>query len=227
MDAFLDTFFWMTLLAASIRIASPIVFASLGEVLAEKAGFLNIGIEGMMTMGAWAAFMGAYYTGDPWLGILIGAIGGGLVALVAAFISITRGADQIVTGIVINIFCLGVTSLTYKKIFEATADLPSVHALRPLRVPVLSEVPFLGPVLFQHIPLVYIALLLAPIFSIFLYRTALGLKVRAVGEHPRAADTAGIDVHRIRYFAIIVGGVMAGLGGGPCRWASSISSWTS
>ena len=214
MDLYLNTFFWMSILAASVRIAAPILLASLGEVVAEKAGFLNLGIEGMMTVGAWAAFMGAFYTGSPWLGILIGALGGGLVAGLAAYICVTRGADQIVTGIVINLFCLGLTSLTYKKIFEATRQLPSIESFQAFRVPGLSEIPFLGPVLFRHIPLVYVALLLVPVFGIFLSRTTLGLKIRAVGEYPRAADTAGINVHATRYFAVIVGGTMAGLAGG-------------
>ncbi len=213
MDVLLDHFFWISIGAAMIRIATPILYAALGEIVAEDSGLLNIGIEGMMTMGAWGGFMGAYFFGGIWVGVLTGALMGFLMGILTGWLCIGRGADQIITGIIINIFCLGITSLTYKKTFEKMTDLPEVESFQPFTVPFLSDIPYLGRILFGHIPLVYFAFLLVPIFWVLIYKLSWGLKVRAVGEHPEAADTAGVNVWRVRYMAIGIAGAMAALGG--------------
>lgn len=213
MEIFLDYFFWITLGAAAIRIATPILYAALGEIVSESAGVLNIGIEGMMTMGAWGGFMGSYFFGGNWIGVLMGMLAGGLIGLLVGYLCVSRGADQIITGIIINIFCLGITSLSYKKTFERMTDLPQVATFQTWNIPSLSEMEVLGPLFFRHISLVYIAFLLVPVFWIVIYKTSWGLKVRAVGEHPEAADTAGVNVWGVRYWAIVLGGMMAALGG--------------
>lgn len=214
MDLFLHSFFWVLLFQASIKIAAPILFAALGETVAEKAGFMNIGIEGMMTIGAWAAFLGVVVSGSPWAGLVAGAIAAGLVSLLAGWICIHRGADQIVTGIMLNLFCLGLTSLTFSAIFVAPRPVPTFDPMPIYKIPLLADIPYAGKILFEHNPVIYLAFALVPVFWILLNRTVLGLKIRAVGENPEAADAAGVDVHAVRYFAIAVGGIMAGLGGG-------------
>lgn len=213
MDLFLQGFFWALLLQASIKIATPILFAALGESIAEKAGFMNIGIEGMMIVGAWAAFLSTVFTGSLWLGFFVGAMAAGLIALIAGWICISRGADQIVTGIMLNLFCLGLTSVTFRAIF-LTRPVPTLVPIATYRVPLLADIPYMGKILFEHSPLTYLGFALVPIFWIMLNRTVLGLKIRAVGEKPEAADAAGVNVYGVRYFAITLGGMMAGLGGG-------------
>jgi ABC-type uncharacterized transport system permease subunit len=213
MDLFLHGFFWVLLLQASIKIAAPILLAALGECVAEKAGFMNIGIEGMMTVGAWAAFLAALLTGSAWTGLCAGALAAGLIALLAGWICISRRADQIVTGIMLNLFCLGLTGMSFKAIIGARAE-PNLAPIANYRIPVLADIPYIGKIFFEHSPVIYLTFALVPIFWIMLNRTVLGLKVRAVGENPETVDAAGINVYGVRYFAIIVGGLMAGLGGG-------------
>ena len=213
MDLFLQVFFWVLLLQASISIAAPILFAALGECVAERAGFMNIGIEGMMTVGAWAAFLAAVFTGNSWAGIGVGTLSGGLIALLAAWICVSRGADQIVTGIMLNLFCLGLTSVAFSAIFVAPRPVPTLDPIAVYKIPWLSDLPYVGKVLFSHSPLVYLAIALVVLLFVLLNKTTLGLQIRAVGEKPEAAEAAGVDVFRIRYFAIVVGGALAGLGG--------------
>jgi simple sugar transport system permease protein len=221
LDIFWDNFFWISLGAATIRIAVPILYAALGEIVSEDAGLLNIGIEGMMTMGAWGGFTGAYFFGSVWMGVLTGAVAGFLIGLLMGWLCISRGADQIITGIILNIFCLGIASLTYRKIFDemktfvgtGMSNIPEVESFQPYSIPFLGDLKYVGEIFFQHIPLVYIAFLLVLVFLILIYGTSWGLKLRAVGEHPEAADTAGVNVWSIRYLAIGIGGMMAAVGG--------------
>ncbi|MFQ5914519.1 MAG: ABC transporter permease [Nitrospinota bacterium] len=212
-DILLDQFFWISVCAAMVRIAAPILMAALGEVFAEQSGVLNIGLEGMMLMGAFSGFMGAFLTGNNWLGLLAGMLVGGALSLILVYMSVNRGVDQVVTGIAINIFALGVTGFLFSRAFEITFEPPRIHAFKSWPVPVLSELSWVGPVLFRQTPLVYIALLLVPVCAVVLYRTKFGLKIRAVGEHPLAADTAGVQVNRIRFVCILLSGLMAGFGG--------------
>lgn len=209
----IEPFFWVSVCAATVRIAAPILMAALGEVFAEQAGVLNIGLEGILLAGAFASFMGAYGTGSNWLGVLAGTLAGGLVSLVLAYMSLRRAVDQVVTGIAINIFALGATGYLFNRAFEISFEPPRIEAFGSLPVPYLSELPWVGPIFFRQVPLVYIALLLVPLCAFVLYRTKFGLKVRAVGEHPRAADTAGVPVNRIRFLCILLSGLMAGFGG--------------
>lgn len=205
--------FLVGLLTAGVRIATPLLVAALGEIMSEKAGVLNIGIEGTMLAGSLAGFLGAYYSGNPWLGVLAGLLAGGFISSIHAYLSITLATDQVVNGIAINVFGWGLTSLLFGALFGISANPPKIQTLEPIAIPFLSRIPILGPILFQQSPLVYIALLLVPLVGVALFKTDLGLSLRAVGEQPAAADTAGISVPLVRYIAVITGGLLAGLGG--------------
>jgi len=174
---------------------------------------VNIAIEGMMLSAAFTGALVASAAGDQLVG-LAGAIAiGGLLGLVLAVLSIRYKVDQIIGGTVINIFALGITSFLSAKVFSEYQELNSPGVLRVLRVPVLSDVPILGPIFFVNNLFVFAMLALVPFITVALFRTRWGLRVRAVGEHPRAADTVGIDVHRVRYRSVVLGGMVAGLAG--------------
>lgn len=205
--------FIINLLASTIRIASPILLTSLGEIFSEKSGVLNIGLEAQMLMGALAGFAGAYYTGNNWLGLLIGITGGVLVSLLFAFLTVTLRTNQIVVGITMNIFILGLTTFIYRILFGVAFIPPTVKPMQEIHIPGISTIAFVGPIFFQQKILVYIIFLLVPIAYFMLNRTTTGLKIRAVGEHPLAAETMGIHVRLTRYLCIMLSGVGAGLSG--------------
>lgn len=204
--------FVIGLFAATVRIAVPFLLAALGETISQRSGVLNLGVEGMMLMGAFSSFVGAYFTGSLWLGVFLGMIIGGLMGLLMAFMSVTLRANQVITGVIINIFSWGLVAYLTRVIFRASYIAAPV-SFEPINIPVLSQIPVLGPILFQHNILVYLAIIFTPLTSFVLMRTTLGLKIRAVGENPQAADTLGVNVYAIRYLCVIFGGVMAGLGG--------------
>lgn len=202
------------ILAATLRMATPLIYAAVGEVFAERSGVINIGLEGFMLLGAFAGFATTFYTGSLALG-LIAAIASGLVAgLLFALFTVTIQANQIVVGAAFNMIGLGLTGFLYRALFATSAQRGiSVETFPPVPIPLLSRIPFLGEVLSRQNVLVYGALLLVPIAAFGLYRTAFGLSIRAAGEHPRAADTAGINVTVIRYVTVLIGGVLAAIGG--------------
>jgi ABC-type uncharacterized transport system permease subunit len=208
---FFETSFYIALLAAGIRIGAPLIFAAIGEVFTEVAGVLNVGLEGTMLIGTWAAFMGMYFTGSGLLGVLSGMAGGMLVTAALGYLCINRGANQIIAGIVINIFALGFTSLTYRHMFQS--DIPTVESFLPIPIPFLSDLPLVGMIFFNHTILVYVAFAVVPLASLILYRSQLGLCLRAAGELPAAVDTAGVNVILIRYAGVLLCGALAGLGG--------------
>ena len=213
MDFLLSDVFWIGLMAAAVRLATPILLASLGEMLAERAGVLNIGVEGMMLIGALGGFLGSQGTGIPWVGVLGGMLAGVLLALLFAYLTITLAADQIVSGIMVNLLAIGVTGFGHRVIYGMTTVIPSAPSLIDWHIPLLADIPVLGPVLFQQNPLVYIGLILVAACWFMLFRTTWGLKIRAVGEHPLAADSLGVSVHRVRYAAVLACGALAGIGG--------------
>jgi len=209
----LSVAFVVTWLAAGVRLAVPVLLAALGEIFNERAGILNVGIEGIMLIGALTGFIGSYYSSSPWVGTFAGVTAGILAGLFLAWMFISVRADQVVVGIIFNIFVVGLTSLGYRAAFGIPTVSPQARMFTSLDIPVLSDIPILGPILFQHHILVYLTLLLVIVSGVILYRTKLGLKIRAVGEYPKAADTAGISVARIRYLCMIIGGATAGLAG--------------
>jgi len=200
-------------IVSGMRLMTPVLFAALGEKIAERSGILNLGLEGMMLVGAFAGFMGTYITGNYVVGILMAMAGAAALALLKGFMSITIRTNQLAAGLAIWLLGTGLAALMYRLTFGVQAVAPSVELMPKIDIPGLSTLPGIGPILFNHDPLVYIALLLVPATYFFIFKTNLGLKIRTVGENPKQADALGVDVYRIRYLAVIIGGAMAGIGG--------------
>jgi general nucleoside transport system permease protein len=202
---------WHAALAASVLFLLP----ALGGVISERSGVVNIAMEGMMLTGAFFAVVADRAWHNPWLGALVGVVAGGLMALIHAVVSIRYRADQIVSGIAINIFAAGLTVFLVNRLYgqKDVGHVGPDELLPNLNIPVLDTIPFVGRVLFEQNVVVYAALVLLVVVHIVLFRTRLGLRIRAVGEHPQAADTAGINVYAIRYSAVITSGLLSGLAG--------------
>lgn len=207
---------WMlslAMLASTLRIATPIIYAALGSVMSERGGVINIGIEGTMLLACFTAVVGAYYW-SPWVGVLIAMATGGLMALIHAYLSVTIKTNQIISATAINIFAVGLPNLVVPIIWKGHhAVSPVVPRIPDVRLPIIANLPIVGPVLGHQNPLVYVALILVPVLHFILFKTRFGLRLRAVGEHPRAADTVGVNVARMRYIGVISGGILAGMGG--------------
>jgi simple sugar transport system permease protein len=193
--------------------AAPLIIAAMGELLIERSGILNVGIEGMMLVAAVVCFIAAFYTGSAAAGIAAAMGAAGAMALVLAYYGVSLRGSQITVGLGLYVLGIGLSSLLYRVVFGVRLSPPRVATLAPVAVPGLADLPVLGPVLFQQNALVYAALLLVPAVHLFLFRTPLGLRVRAVGENPRAVDTLGLDVSRLRYGATLAGGLLIGAGG--------------
>lgn len=204
--------FFSDYLAASLRLSVPLAFAALGGLLSERSGVLNIALEGMLLTGAFVSAAVTFYTGNTWIGVLGAFIVGGIVGLLHAYLSISLKVDQLVSGLAINLSVAGLTAFGSRLIFttDTTQKLPSMGAIA---IPGLSQIPLLGSLLFNQDLLVYLLLLLIPLLTYLLFQTSLGLTLRAVGESPRTADTAGIWVGQVRSMSVILSGCLAALGG--------------
>ena len=208
------------ILAATIRQATPLLLAALGEIVVQRSGVINIGIEGMMLMGAFFGMLGSFYTGiavpslAPWVGIVAAGLSGGITAYLFAFLTIRLSADQVVTGTGITLLALGLTEVIYQKLFSYTGSALKVAAFGEVKIPVLSSIPWVGPALFQHNLLVFLTLLFVPCVYFYLFQTSHGLKIRACGEHPKAVDAVGVNVRRLRTLCVLFGGLIAGFAGG-------------
>jgi general nucleoside transport system permease protein len=211
MDLAIILAFVTTILAATWRLATPLIYAAVGEVFAERSGVLNIGLEGIMLFGAYTGFAAATFAGGRNVGLLAAVLVGCLLGLLFAVFVVTIKANQIVVGAALNMVGLGLTGFLYRTQF--TSQVQGIKAFPPINIPVLSQIPVLGEVLFQHSILVYATVLVVLVANFVLYRTAFGLSIRSVGEHPRAADTVGISVSTIRYLCCIIGGALAAVGG--------------
>ncbi len=202
------------MLSSSLVRATPIALAALCGVISERAAVVNIGIEGIMLLAAQTAVISATLTKNLYLGILVAIFTGALVAAIHAVLVIRFKVDQIVSGVAINIFGTGATSFISSRFLERNTDLlNNSGTLQVIRIPLLSKIPILGPIFFENGLIVYLMLALVVILHIVLYYTPWGLRTRAVGEHPKAADTLGINVYFVRYVNVILGGMIAGLGG--------------
>ena len=202
------------MLARMVRLATPIALGAMAGILCERSGVINISIEGLMLMGACTGYIAALITGSAWLGVLVAMLAGGVTVMLLAVLAIRFKTDQIIAGTVINILAVGVTGfLRANFILDLQQRGLAGSTLPVLPVPVLSGIPVLGPVLFNHQPIAYSMLILVPLLSLLLFRTAWGLRTRAVGEHPRAADVVGINVNRMRYMNVFFAGLVAGLAG--------------
>ncbi len=200
--------FVLAVLTGAVRSAVSVLFATLGEVIAERAGVLNLGVEGCMLVGACGGFIVGVETDNTLLAIVVGTLLGGVVSLIHAYLTISRGANQVASGLALLFFCLGLTAL-----IGAPYVSKNVTGLNPVPVPLLSELPYLGPILFRHDLLSYAAYLLCPVVWFVLFRTRWGLIVRAVGEDARVPFAAGWKVRPVQYAAVFIGGLLGGLGG--------------
>ncbi|MFW5941932.1 MAG: ABC transporter permease [Chloroflexota bacterium] len=194
-------------LSATLRQSTPLVLGALCGLYGERAGVINIGIEGQMLLAAFVGFMANVYLGNLALAVLLGVLAGALLGLFLAYMSVTLKMDQIIAGTVINILAFGLTGYFY------TQGLTTQGKLQPIPLGPLADLPLVGPVLFNSPPITYLALLSVAVTHYVLFYTRWGLRTRAVGEHPRAADTVGINVYKMRYVNVIIGGALAGLAG--------------
>ncbi len=213
MDEIFAQVFQIGFFAAMLRIATPLLFATIGELFAERSGVLNLGIEGIMLLSAMTGFTAAYFTGSLWLGIGAAMLTGGLCGALMGLLTVTLGLSQHVSGLGLTLLASGLAFFFYRVIFDQSGSPPNIEAFQVVPIPVLSKIPILGPMLFNHYALVYIAVLLVPAAAFVLYRTTWGLHLRTVGESPHAADSAGVSVARIRYQALILSGALMALGG--------------
>lgn len=201
------------LFAATLRLATPIAYGSLGGLFSERAGIVNIALEGMMLTGAFTGVTVSYFTGNPWLGVLAAIFVGGLLGLLHGLVTVRFAGDQIVSGTGINIFALGFTAYMSQIFWGSRGASESVQGLPVVSIPLLKDVPIIGDIIGTHTPLVYLVIAMTVLSYIVLFKTPFGLKIRAVGERPEAADTAGIDVFKTKYLCLIISGMLAGLGG--------------
>ena len=206
------------ILAAGVASGTILLFAALGEIFAERAGVLNLGVEGMMLIGAVAGFSVTVSTGDPWLGLVVAMLAGGLLSLVHAVVTIHLRADQVISGLALTFLGTGLARV----LGDGLSSAGPVATIPRLTIPILVDIPFLGPILFrEQNVLTYVGLVLVPLAWYWIERTRPGLHLRAVGERPAAADAQGINVIRLRYGYVLVGGLLAGLAGATITLAIS------
>jgi simple sugar transport system permease protein len=198
------------ILTSAIRLATPYLYAAIGETIGQTSGVLNLGVEGVMLVSGYAAFFVVLMTGSVWLGLLAAIVIGILMGLLMSLISVTLKAEQGISGIGLYMFGLGLSSLLFK---TTIGTVKTVAGFPALKIPLLGDIPVIGPIFFQQSLLVYGAFLLVPLATWLLNKTTLGLKIRAVGQNPAAADSLGVDVNRVRYFAVCLGSALAGIAG--------------
>ncbi len=221
---------FINFLYAAILSGTPLLFATVGEILSEKVGNLNLGVEGMMWMGAFSGFFVAYKTESPLLAILAAFGFAALGALIYAFLTVTLKANQNVTGLTLTTFGIGLSIVMGYAMTSSMGGAPKVSekfttSLAPIHIPILSDLPYIGKLIFQHNPLVYLSVILAIICAVYYKRTRVGLNVRAVGENPSSADAAGINVTVLKYINIVIGGGLCGIGGAYMSLITANGSW--
>ena len=211
-DAF-EILFTASFWVAAIRIASPLIFATLGELICERAGVLNLGIEGIMVAGAFSGWITVYAGGDLWFGIIVAALTGIALGALHGFMTVPLGLSQHVTGIGITLLATSLTYYTYRLALPEVTSPPKIEAFRPLEIPLLSDLPLIGPALFAQTPFTYLAFAAAALVAWLLYRTPLGLALRAAGENPDALEAQGLSVTAIRMGAVAAGSALMAVGG--------------
>jgi simple sugar transport system permease protein len=217
----LTAVFWVSVLGLTFKMAVPLIYGTIGEAFAERAGILNLGIEGMMLMGAAVAYVVAYHTNNVWLAFLISGIAGLLMGVLMAVLSVTLGVQQHVAGLAITILGSGLSFYIYRISVPTPGGVPPhINPFPAIYIPGISDNPYLGPIFSQPLP-AYIAILAVIIAWFIFYKTNLGMQIRAVGENPKAADTAGINVFLIRYVSLMIAGFLIALGG---SWLSTAHS---
>ncbi|AEV35279.1 sugar ABC transporter, permease protein [Pseudovibrio sp. FO-BEG1] len=208
-DILLSANFW----AAAIRIATPLIFGVLGALVCERAGVLNLGIEGIFVVGAMCGWMAVWLGAGLWGGVLIAALAGAFFGLLHGILTVPLGLSQHVSGLGITMFATSVSYFTYRTALPKVSSPPRIEAFQPLDIPVLSDLPFIGPALFQQTSMTFLALAMVLLVSYVLYRTPLGLAIRAVGDNPSAVEAQGLSVFALRIGAIMAGSALMALGG--------------
>ena len=209
LNILLSESFW----AASLRIASPLIFGVLGALICEKSGVLNLGIEGIFVAGAMSGWMAVWLGAGLWGGIAVAALAGGFFGLIHAILTVPLGLSQHVSGIGVTLFATSLSYFIYRTALPDVSSPPRIEAFKPLDIPGLSDLPFLGPALFQQTPLTFLALLLVAVTAYVLYRTPLGLAIQAVGDNPAAVESQGLSVYAIRIGTVVAGSAIMALGG--------------
>jgi simple sugar transport system permease protein len=209
----LEIFFTASFWAAVIRISTPLIFATLGELICERAGVLNLGIEGIMVAGAFAGWMAVYSGTGLWVGVCVAMFVGMLFGLLHSVLTVPFGLSQHVVGLGVTLLATSSTYYAYRLALPEVTSPPKIDAFQPYEIPILSEIPLLGPALFSQTPFTYLAFSLVLVISIVLYRTPLGLAVRAAGENPTAVAAQGLSVTKIRMGAVIIGSGFMAMGG--------------
>ena len=202
-----------SLILAAIRMAIPLLLITLAELYSERAGMVNIGLEGLATMGALAGFMLTFLTGSTWLGILAGAVVGIIINMIYAYATISLCANHVVYGMAINILAPALASFIYRVYFGAGSSLKQIELMSAISIPVLKDIPIIGPALFNQTPMVYLTFALVIFTAIFFNKSKAGLNYRSVGEYPKAAATLGINVISVKYLSCVICGALAGIGG--------------
>ncbi|UWR30814.1 ABC transporter permease [Sulfitobacter sp. W002] len=209
LDILLQASFW----TAAIRIASPLIFAALGELICERAGVLNLGIEGIMVVGAFAGWLTVYLGGGLWLGVAVAMLSGMAFGLVHGVLTVPFGLSQHVVGLGITLLATSLTYYCYRLALPEVTSPPKIEAFQPLEIPIFSDIPVIGPALFNQTPLTYLAFVLVVAVTLVLYRTPMGLALRAAGENPAAVEAQGLSVSAIRIGAVMVGSGFMAVGG--------------
>jgi simple sugar transport system permease protein len=205
--------FLVGLFSATLRMATPLIIATLGETFSERSGILNLGIEGTMLFGSLSAFLVAYKTNSLWLGVIAAVISGVLLSLIMAYMTVTLGVSQHVSGLGVTLFASGLSLFIYRQVIGSPSIPPTIQTFSTIPIPVLSRIPFIGQILFNQYFLTYLAIILVPVCGFVLFKTNFGLSLRAVGENPESADALGINVYKTRYIALILAGGLMGLAG--------------
>jgi simple sugar transport system permease protein len=213
MSSFLTLPFWIGFLAATVRVATPLILATLGETFSERSGVLNLGIEGIMMFGAFAGFITVFLTKNLWLGVTLATLSGLLFGLFMAFLTVTLGLNQHVSGLGITIFATGLAYYLYRAIIGSPTVPPTITPFTTISIPLLSKIPIIGQVLFNQTIITYFALIAVPISGYLLFKTNFGLSIRSVGENPEAADAVGVNVYKTRYTSLMIAGALMGLSG--------------
>ena len=213
MEALFEIGFLTTWLAAAVRLTGPLLLASIGELYSERSGVLNVGIEGTVLFGALASYLGALWSGNPWVGVLAAAIVGVMVNVFLAWMYVVIKASQVVVGIIFNVLAMGVASYLFRTLMGDIPRIETAPMLPEISVPLLKDIPIIGRALFEQSIMFYITMLIAIAAGLLLYRTRFGLNLRAVGENPKAAAATGVNIVRMRFIAVLASGLGGGLAG--------------
>ncbi|MEZ2223803.1 ABC transporter permease [Rhizobium sp. RCC_161_2] len=213
MSALFDIIASAGLWAAVLRIATPLIFGTLGALLCERAGVLNLGIEGIMTFGAMIGWLSVYHGADLWTGLLIAAIAGGVFGLLHSALTVTLGLSQHVSGLGVTLFASSFSYYVFRLVVPVAGTPPTIVPFQPISIPGLSTLPFIGPAFFTQTAPTYLAILVALLMAYIVFRTPIGLAIRMTGENPHAAEAQGVNPMKVRYGAVIVGSALMGMGG--------------